>query len=58
MDKYDNPIDSGRELIVNVTGLRFNPITEVKTENALKFKLKDLDRTHRQYKNELHKLHR
>ena len=56
VDKYDNPIDSGRELIVNVTGLRFNPITEVKTENALSFKLRDLDRTHRQYKNELHKL--
>ena len=35
VDKYDNPIDSGRELIVNVTGLRFNPITEVKTENVL-----------------------
>jgi len=55
-DKYDNPIDSGRELIVNATGLRFNPLTEVKAENALSFKLKGLDGTYKQYRNELHKL--
>ena len=56
VDKSGSPIDSGRELIVNATGLRFNPLTEVKAENALKFKLKGLDNRYKQYKNELHKL--
>ena len=56
VDKSGSPIDSGRELIVNATGLRFNPLTEVKAENALKFKLKGLDNRYKQYRNELHKL--
>lgn len=50
-NRFGQPIDSGLELMVNATGLRFNKIDDATLKDAFKYKLKELNRQNNSRKN-------